>query len=80
VHEATLCLALLRLAEDAHAREGASRITALRVAIGELSGVAPEALRSAFPICAAGTPAREAVLHLERVDGRGLVLRDMEVS
>jgi len=40
----------------------------------------PEALRSAFTICAAGTPAREAVLHLERVDGRGLVLRDMEVS
>jgi hydrogenase nickel incorporation protein HypA/HybF len=67
------------LAEDELARAGATRITALRVAVGELCGVAPEALRAAFPICAHGTAASGAELRIEHWAGRGLVLRDMEV-
>ncbi|MGH0030193.1 MAG: hydrogenase maturation nickel metallochaperone HypA [Myxococcota bacterium] len=79
MHEARLCLSLLSLADEHLARDGGDRILALRVEVGALSGVEPEALASAFPICAAGTAADGAELRLERTPGRSLVLRDMEV-
>jgi hydrogenase nickel incorporation protein HypA/HybF len=80
MHEAKLCLSLLALAEDALRAEGARRIHALHVEVGALSGIAPEALEAAFPICAAGTAAQGAQLRIERSEGRALLLRDMEVS
>ena len=70
---------LLDLAERHRAAAGAARILALRVEVGALSGVVPEALAAAFPLCAHGTPAADAELRLERSGGRELVLRDMEV-
>ena len=80
MHEAKLCLSLLELAERALRAEGAQRIHALCIQVGTLSGVAPEALEAAFPICAQGTPAQGATLRIEPVEGRELLLRDMEVS
>lgn len=80
MHETKLCLSLLRLAEEALEREAGERILTLRLEVGVLSGVAPEALAAAFPVCAAGSRADGAELHIERVAGRDLVLRDMEVG
>jgi hydrogenase nickel incorporation protein HypA/HybF len=80
MHEARLCLSLIRLAEQALARDGGSSILHVELDVGELSGVAPEALASAFPICALGTPAEGATLHWRPVAGRDLLLRAMEVT
>lgn len=79
MHEARLCLSLLRLADDAARREGAGRIVALTLEVGTLSGVEPEALSAAFPICAHGTRAEGARLDLRAAPGRDLVLRELEV-
>jgi hydrogenase nickel incorporation protein HypA/HybF len=79
MHEAKLCLTLLDLAERRAAAAGAKRILALELAVGEWAGVAPEALAAAFPLCAAGTRAEGAELRIERVPGRDLVLRELEV-
>jgi hydrogenase nickel incorporation protein HypA/HybF len=79
VHETKLCLSLLRLAEEALSRADGARILAVRLEVGELSGVVPEALAAAFPVCASGTAAEGAELSIERVAGRDLVLRDLEV-
>ena len=79
MHEATLCLSLIDLAETHLARAGGHRITAMRLEVGDLCGVVPEALEAAFPICASGTRAENAALHIERAPGRNLVLRDMEI-
>ncbi len=79
MHEAKLCLSLLALAERALADAGGERIAAVCLAVGTLSGVAPEALAAAFPICAAGTRADGALLRIERTPGRDLVLRELEV-
>jgi hydrogenase nickel incorporation protein HypA/HybF len=79
MHEAKLCLSLLAIAERALADDGAERIAAVHLAVGALSGVAPEALAAAFPICAAGTRAEGAALRIERTPGRELVLRELEV-
>jgi len=79
MHEAKLCLQLLDLAATHLARAGGGQILVLRVEVGALSGIAPEALDRAFPICAAGTAAEGAELRVERTPGRELILRDMEV-
>ena len=80
MHEAKLCLSLLALAEQHAAAAGAARIVAVHLAVGNWSGVVPEALEAAFPLCAAGTRADGADLRIERVDGADLVLREMEVE
>ena len=80
MHEAKLCLSLLDLALARTAAAGASRVLAVHLAIGEWSGVVPEALAAAFPLCAAGPPADGAALHVERVGGADLVLRELEVA
>jgi hydrogenase nickel incorporation protein HypA/HybF len=79
MHETRLCLSLLALAERHAQAAGAERIVSVGLAVGELSGVAPEALAGAFPLCAAGTRAEGASLRIDRVPGRELVLRDLEV-
>jgi hydrogenase nickel incorporation protein HypA/HybF len=79
VHEARLCLSLLALAERHREAAGAQRILSLRLEVGALCGVVPEALAAAFPLCAAGTAADGAELRIERAPGRDLLLRDMEV-
>lgn len=79
MHEATLCLRLLALADEHRQRAGAARITALRLEVGALSGVSPQALATAFPICAAEGPAAGAALCIDETSGRELRLVDMEV-
>jgi len=80
MHEARLCLSLIRLAEEVLAREGGRSILRVELEVGELSGVAPEALAAAFPICAHGTPAQGAALNWRAAPGRGLMLRALEVE
>jgi Zn finger protein HypA/HybF involved in hydrogenase expression len=80
MHEARLCLSLLDLAERSRREAGAARIVAVELAVGVWSGVAPEALEAAFPVCAAGTAAAGAALRIERTAGRELVLRALEVA
>ena len=45
-----------------------SSVSTIAVRVGALSGVVPEALRSAFDSAAAGTMLSDAVLRIERVD------------
>ncbi|MCX7848533.1 MAG: hydrogenase maturation nickel metallochaperone HypA [bacterium] len=49
---------------------GASRITAINITCGALSGVLPDALRFCFDICAAGTIAQHASLNINIVPAR----------
>jgi hydrogenase nickel incorporation protein HypA/HybF len=67
VHEASLMASALELA-CAHAREaGASRVQRVRLRVGELSGVVPEALEFAFAALTTSGPAQGAVLEIEAV-------------
>lgn len=47
--------------------EGAERVLAIRLRIGSLAGVDPEALRFAAEVMLAGTPAEKATLAIEEV-------------
>lgn len=67
MHELSIALSLIEVAEARAAEEGAEHISRLFVRIGILSGVVPEALISAFEIAAHATMAEGAVLEIQDV-------------
>jgi len=60
----------LSIALDQAKKSGAGRVLGLRLRIGTLSGVVPEALQFAFEALAPGTPAEGARLVIEDVPAR----------
>jgi hydrogenase nickel incorporation protein HypA/HybF len=66
MHELSLMEEVRRQALAAAGADGATRITAIRLQVGELAGVELEALRFAFPVVMAGTIAAAAELRIER--------------
>ena len=67
MHEVSLMTEALRMAMDAAKSAGATRVLKLRLRIGTLSGVVPEALRFAFDVVVQGTMAEGATLEIETV-------------
>jgi hydrogenase nickel incorporation protein HypA/HybF len=67
MHEYSLVQALLsRIADEARGR-GALRVHAVKVRLGELSGVEPDLFTAAWEIARAGTPCAAAELRLDRI-------------
>ena len=60
----------LNLALEQAEKVGATRLHVLRLRIGTLSGVVPEALQFAFEALAQGTPAEGGKLAIEEVPAR----------
>jgi hydrogenase nickel incorporation protein HypA/HybF len=70
MHELSIMESALNLALD-HARQaGGSRLYGIRLRIGALSGVVPEALQFAFEALTPGTAAEGAELSIEQVPAR----------
>ena len=67
MHEVSIMTEALRMAMDAAKSAGATRVLKLRLRIGSLSGVVPEALRFAFDVVVQGTMAEGATLEIETV-------------
>jgi hydrogenase nickel incorporation protein HypA/HybF len=67
MHEVSIMEEAVRLALDAAKAAGKSRVTGLRLRIGALSGVVPEAMRFAFDVVCQDTPAAGANLEIESV-------------
>jgi hydrogenase nickel incorporation protein HypA/HybF len=67
MHEVSLMEQTLEIALQAAQKQGASRIHRLKMRIGEMSGVVPEALSFAFDVVTTGTIAQDATLEIETV-------------
>jgi len=67
MHEVSIMEEAVRLAVDAVKSSGADRVTSLRLRVGALSGVVPDALRFAFDVVCRGTVAEGASLEIEPV-------------
>ena len=67
MHEVGLMAEALQIATDTARARGASRIHALRLRVGVLSGAVPEALQFAFASISPGTAADGARLDIETV-------------
>ncbi|KOU51878.1 hydrogenase maturation nickel metallochaperone HypA [Streptomyces sp. WM6378] len=70
MHEMSIAMAVVGQVEEAAARAGATAVTAVRLQVGELAGVVPDALSFSFELARAGTVLEGAELITESVPGR----------
>ena len=71
MHELSLTISLIEIAEEHARRENATVITSVTMEIGVLSGVMPEAVEFAFEACSQGTLAEGARLEIRRIPALG---------
>jgi len=71
LHELSLTMNMIEIAEEHARREGATVITSVTMEIGALSGVMPEAMEFAFEACSQGTLADGATLEIRRIPALG---------
>ena len=67
MHELSIALNILELAETARHQGGHGRIEKIRVRVGQASGVLADALQFSFEVAREGTAAAGAVLDIEEV-------------
>ncbi|MGA2557849.1 MAG: hydrogenase maturation nickel metallochaperone HypA [Verrucomicrobiota bacterium] len=70
MHEYSIMQSALHQALEEARRAGAVRVHEIRLRVGVLSGVVPDALQFAFEALTPGTPAEGAVLAIEEVPAR----------
>jgi hydrogenase nickel incorporation protein HypA/HybF len=69
MHEVSIMTEAVRMAVEAARSAGKSRVLVLRLRVGAMSGVVPEAMRFAFDVACSGTMAAGASLEIESVPG-----------
>ncbi|NLH80600.1 MAG: hydrogenase maturation nickel metallochaperone HypA [Phyllobacteriaceae bacterium] len=74
MHEMSLMESVLEIVEDEARKAGARSVKTVKLAIGELSHVEPEAMAFCFEAVIRGTLAEGARLEIERVPGQGWCL------
>lgn len=67
MHEASIALSILSVAEQQCRSAGYSRVQSIAVKIGKASGVLAEALVMAFDVVKAGTVSEEATLIIDEI-------------
>ncbi|MDB5386620.1 MAG: hydrogenase expression/synthesis, HypA [Planctomycetaceae bacterium] len=67
MHELSIALSILDIVEEEAERLGATRVTAVHLKIGLLSGIVPEALQSAFDLIKEGTSFAAAQLVIQEL-------------
>jgi hydrogenase nickel incorporation protein HypA/HybF len=68
VHELALTESLV---EQVRERLGERRVVRVRLEVGRLMAVVPDALRFCFEVCSRGTPLDGAVLEIDEIAARG---------
>lgn len=71
MHEMSLAESILQIAEEEARKLGFDRVTVVRVEIGQLSSVAPEALRFCFDVVISGSIVDGARLEIIDMPGTG---------
>lgn len=74
MHEMSLAEGILQIVEEAAAAQGFRRVKEIRLEIGALSGVEPEALEFSLEVVLRGSLAEGARLVLEPLPGAGFCL------
>ena len=75
MHEMALASSVLQIVEDTARRHGAPRVSAVRLEIGRLSHVEPEALRFSFDVVTRDSLADGARLEIVATDGTAWCMR-----
>ncbi|MGK5545872.1 hydrogenase maturation nickel metallochaperone HypA [Streptomyces sp. URMC 127] len=70
MHELSIATAIVERAEETARLHGGGRVAVVRVTVGELAGVVPDALRFSFEVAREGTLLEAARLVVEEVAAR----------
>ncbi|HMM22702.1 MAG TPA: hydrogenase maturation nickel metallochaperone HypA [Selenomonadales bacterium] len=65
MHEMAIAQGILEIVADAAANNGAGKVSRIKLQIGQLTAIEPDALRFCFAAMAAGTMAERAELEIE---------------
>jgi hydrogenase nickel incorporation protein HypA/HybF len=80
MHELSIALSMIEMASDEVVRHGGRRVTALHLKLGQLSGVAKEALTFSWEIACQGTALEGSQLIIEETQGRELEVVALEIE
>lgn len=69
MHEISVMESALELAGEHLRKAGCTKIHCIRLRVGLLSGIVPEAMEFAFDVLKEDTPAADATLEIERAPG-----------
>jgi hydrogenase nickel incorporation protein HypA/HybF len=67
MHELSIAMSILDVAEEEAARRGESRVAAVHLKLGPLSGVLKESLLAAFDLAREETPLKDCQLLIEEI-------------
>ena len=79
MHELSIALNIVEIAEEELARHGGERVRAVHLQVGPLAGVAKEALLFSFGLASEGTPVEGSRLIIEDTQGRVLDIVRLEI-
>jgi hydrogenase nickel incorporation protein HypA/HybF len=71
MHEMSIAESLFEIIGEQIQKNSLTRVTVIRMRIGEMSGVVPDALEFAFEVLARGTPVEGARLEVTRIPMQG---------
>jgi len=80
MHELSIALNIVEIAEEELARHGGLRVRAIYVRVGSLACVAKEALNFSFGLACEGTVAEGSRLIVEDTEGLDLDVSEMEIE
>jgi hydrogenase nickel incorporation protein HypA/HybF len=80
MHELSIALSIIDLAEEEMRRHGGDRVRSIRIDLGALAGVATEALQFSFGLACEGTPAEGSSLIVHETSGRELDVVAVEIE
>ena len=75
MHELSIAVSIVEIAEEELARHGGERVRAIHLQVGALAGVAKEALDFSFHLACEGTPVEGSQLIIEETPGENLEIR-----
>ena len=74
MHEMALCRSIIDMIDEQAAAQGFRTVKTIRLAIGTLSHVEPDALEFGFDVASRGTLAEGATLEIERPSGQAFCM------
>ena len=80
MHELSIALSIIELAEEEAQRHGDVRVNAVHLKLGRLAGVAKEALEISYGLACEGTALAGSRLEIEDTEGRELEMAAMEIQ
>ena len=71
MHEMSIVTSIIRIVREEMAQIGARHLKGIKIRVGEIAAVEPEALRFCFEVCTEGTDMEGVILDIEEVPVMG---------